>query len=157
MAREKRGVQAKTRLLQLAQLLGNVSEACRIAGFSRDSFYRFKRLYEKGGTGALVAPARLKAVVRNRVRPKTERAILELARTHPSYGRVRVAKILHKRGLTISPSGVRLVWLWWGLETAPKRRRLSAESERIEQAGEEKSYDDSVLLFGNTPTCTTIP
>ena len=75
----------KLRLLELAKQLGNVSQVCRIMGYSRDTFYRYKELYQNGGEAALYEMSRKRPFLKNQVPEAVERAALRIAVAHPIY------------------------------------------------------------------------
>ena len=68
-------IKHKVGLLNLAAELGNVSLACKVMGFSRDTFYRYQTALETGGVDALIDANRRKPNLRNRVEEATELAV----------------------------------------------------------------------------------
>ncbi len=126
-------IRHKVGLLNLAEELGNVSKACQVMGLSRDTFYRYRDAVEQGGVEALLEKHRRVPNLKNRVDEKTEQAVVSYAIEQPAHGQVRVSNELRKRGVFVSASGVRSIWLRHDL--ANFKVRLKALEAKVAEDG----------------------
>jgi transposase InsO family protein len=126
-------IKNKVGLLNLAEELGNISRACKVMGFSRDTFYRYQKASEEGGIDSLIDKSKRRPNLKNRTAPQIENEILSMAINEPAWGQTRVSNELRRKGLSISAAGVRCVWMRNGLETMKKR--LLALEEKIAKEG----------------------
>ena len=129
-------IKHKAGLLNLAQELGNVSKACKVMGVSRDTFYRYQELVESGGIDSLISKSRRAPNIKNRVDQATEQAVIDHAVDQPAHGQHRASNELRKKGIFVSGSGVRSIWVRHNLENFKKRLR----------ALEEKVAKDGIIL-----------
>ncbi|WP_444896964.1 IS481 family transposase [Microbulbifer sp. SSSA005] len=126
-------IKHKTGLLNLAEELGNISKACKVLGVSRDTFYRYKEAASSGGVDALLEKSRRVPNHKNRVDTAIGEAVLTYALQEPAHGQVRVSNELRKRGVFVSPSGVRSIWLRNDL--ANFKLRLKALEAKVAKEG----------------------
>jgi transposase InsO family protein len=119
----------RLRLFTLAEELGNVSEACRVMGVDRSTYYRLKRKVDRWGLEALNVRERRRPRMPNQIGPHLEQRIIAFALGHPAYGPRRISAELARDkwgGLRISEHGVWRVLVRVGLNTRAKRLALIA-------------------------------
>jgi transposase InsO family protein len=126
-------IRNKVGLLNLAEELGNVSKACQMMGYSRDTFYRYKSAVEEGGVDALFERSKREPNRKNRVDAVIEERVIAIAHENPALGQARVSNELRKEGLTISAGGVRSVWIRHELHTF--KLRLKALEKQVADKG----------------------
>ena len=133
MTTQEKLIKRKQSLLELAEYLQNISQACKVNGVSRQHFYDIKKTYEEQGLEGLRERSRRKPCFKNRVAPEIEEAVVNVACEYPAYGQTRASNELRKRGILVSPGGVRSIWVRHGLETFKKR--LNVLEEKSAQEG----------------------
>ena len=129
MTAKKKIAQSRLTLLQLAERLRNVSEACRRRGVSRSQFYEYKRAFQERGFEGLIDRPPVPKTFVNETPKEVKERVIALSIEHPAWGQVRISDQLRLEGVSVSPSTVRNIWLKEGLETRYKRI-LRLEEER---------------------------
>lgn len=126
-------INRKLNIVELGTALGNISEACRKLGISRQHYYDVKTAIEEEGLEGLLEKSRRSPRIGNRVAPEIEQKVLDYSLEFPTHGQTRAANELKKRGTIISAGGVRSIWLRHNLQI--KGLRL----KRLEQWAAETS------------------
>ena len=125
-------IQKKLDVLALADKLGNVAEASRLSGVSRDTIYRHRRLLKEGGSDALKRQETPNLRHKNCTDINIENTVVQFSIEHPHLGQQKVAlKVKAKYGIEISPGGVRSIWLRQNMNTTALRM---AKATTIQQS-----------------------
>ena len=118
LSMEDMEIKKKLDVLALADQLGNVSEASRISGVSRDTIYRHRRLIKQGGKAALKKQITSNHRHKNRTDEALEKLLINFSLQNPHLGQVQVSALLKvNHGVEISANGVRSVWLRENMNT----------------------------------------
>jgi transposase len=129
MTAEMKIAHTRMTLLQLAERLRNVSEACRRRGISRSQFYEYKRAFQEKGLDGLKDQLPIPKSFPNEMPAEVKEKVITISIEHPAWGPLKVSDNLRLEGVSVSPSTVRNIWVKEGLETKYKRI-LRFEEER---------------------------
>ena len=121
MTAKKKIAQKRLTLLQLAEKLRNVSEACRHHGVSRSQFYEYKRAFQERGFEGLMDQPPIPKSFPNETPSEVKEKVVERSLEHPAWGPVHIGDHLRLEGVSVSPSTVRNIWLKEHMETRYKR------------------------------------
>jgi len=113
--------QRRMHVIERAPVVG-VARACREAGVSRTSYYRWCKRAERYGLSALMPKARRRPQVRTQTPAHEEEIILAEAISRPTLGARRLLEHLEERGVHRSGSGVQKVL---------RRHHLGTRRERV--------------------------
>lgn len=126
-------IQEKLNFLVLADKVGNVAEASRLSGVSRDTIYRYRRLLKQGGIDALKRQETPDLHHKNRATKDLEQTVVNYSLINPHLGQAQVALHLRKsHNVEISPNGVRNIWLRENMNTVALRVAKANQYEKID-------------------------
>ena len=116
MTAEKKIAQKRLTLLQVAERIRNVSEACRRHSVSRSQFYEYKRAFQERGLDGLMDRPPIPKSFPNETPADVREKVIALSLKHPAWGPVKLSDNLRLQGVSVSPSTVRNIWIKEDLE-----------------------------------------
>ena len=129
-------INRKLNILELGQTLGNISEACRKLGISRQHYYDIKQAIDEEGLEGLLEKSRRVPRIGNRVALEIEQKVLDYSLQFPTHGQTRVANELKKIGIQVSAGGIRSIWL---------RHDLTLKAQRLKRLEKWAAENTEVL------------
>lgn len=132
MTAVKKIAQKRLTLLQLAERIRNVSEACRHHGISRSQFYEYKRAFQEQGFEGLIDRPPIPKSFPNETPTEFREKVIALSIKHPAWGPMKISDQLRLENVNVSPSTIRNLWIKEEMETRYKRL-LRMEEEKSGQ------------------------
>jgi len=124
MTENQREIRRKLRVLEHADLTGNVSKTCRYFGVGRASFYRWRGAYRGDGEAGLANNRSVPHNHPNKTPQVVEEKVLYLRRKY-HLGPMRIVWYLERyHGIRISDAGVYRILCRHGLNRLPRGTRV---------------------------------
>jgi transposase InsO family protein len=123
-------------LLELAEALGNISEACRRQGISRTQFYEYKQRFQQMGLDGLKDLPPIHKQHPHKTPETIVEQVLELSLEHPGWGCIRLSETLKSRGINISSPTVQSILI---------KHSMGNKNERLRKLEEKATYESLPL------------
>jgi len=130
MTQQEMLLKYKMNLLQLAEQLQNIRQACKMMGVSRQHYYDIKARFEQAGVDGLKDKPRPYPDMPNKTPDDIETRIIDYSLKHPTYGKDRVSIQLRFHGIIKSPCAIERIWRRHKLENRFKRLMKLEELHR---------------------------
>src|SRR5579885_1400376 len=144
MTAEEKLARHRLSVLELAQVLGNVSEACRHRGMTRTQFYDYKRRFELQGLEGLKDLPPIHKTHPQTTPPEVAEQIVALSLAHPAWGCVRLSAHLKLQGIRVSSPTIQSMLIKYGIGT--RFERLLKLEERVAVAPIELSPEQVTAI-----------
>lgn len=139
----------RLRVLELAERLNNVTEACRQTGVNRASFYGWRKRHLGEGADGLTERTPKRRAHPQKSSPQLVHKIRELALAHPAFGCDRLAPLVSMEGHAISSVTAQKVLNTLGIGT--RRSRWLALEDQYRHTPEALSCEQIEFIEQQNP------